>query len=153
MAMDELKGIRELENTIEQTINTLWNCSVMVEDYKPECKTAFHNNINEFMNQLRSLDELSRKVDAKVPLQVIEAIDHNQNPDFVTKQYLDACRHRNDQVRGRLFATKLLRDQLSAGMQFWDSIREASLLPPVGESQDKMAASEMKDIEVPHSTS
>jgi BMFP domain-containing protein YqiC len=51
---------------------------------------------------------------------VFRKVDEGANPDLVTKEYFESCRQKNDEARGRLFATKLFHDQLEARLNLWD---------------------------------
>ena len=47
-------------------------------------------------------------------------MDQGSNPDLVTMEYFDLCRRKNDEIRGRLFATKVFEDSLRSRLKLWE---------------------------------
>ena len=117
-----------MEEAIENCIQTIWNCSIIVEDgfgaadkSVPEQTQNFHKQINRFLGDLKVLDQEAQKVHhVNVPDDVIRKIDAGHNPDSVTRDEFLMAQQKNNLARGRLFSTQIYADQLEARMKHWD---------------------------------
>lgn len=117
-----------MEEAIENCIQTIWNCSIIVEDgfgaadkSVPEQTQNFHKQINRFLGDLKVLDQEAQKVHhVNVPDDVIRKIDAGHNPDSVTRDEFLMAQQKNSLARGRLFSTQIYADQLEARMKHWE---------------------------------
>jgi len=114
----------ELEKSLEEAIDNLWQCSVIADDFSdPSMQEEFNSKLSGFVENLKQLDSLAREVDVDIPMQVIQSIDKGVNPEVISKEYYDLCKSQNDQARGRIFATDVFHGLLSERMSHWDDYR------------------------------
>lgn len=112
-----------MEKALEKTIETVWKCSVIVEEGMnsqdvPAQKQFFFQQVNEFLRDLHSIDEEAKKLPPiYVDEHVVKKIDEGQNPDLVTQEKLFEAHQKNAYTRGKLFSTKVYADQLTAKLQ------------------------------------
>jgi len=118
------KQLKPMEKALEKTIETVWRCSVIVEEGinlqdAPAQKEHLFNQINEFLQDLRTLDVEAKKLPPiLVDETVVKKIDDGINPDLVTQEKLFEAHQKNAFTRGKLFSTKVYADQLTAKLQY-----------------------------------
>jgi hypothetical protein len=68
-------------------------------------------------------------------------LEAEQNPDLVTRDHLAFARERNDATRGRVLATRALRDTMLAGIE---ALNITPTLPPA-EQRENAQSTESSD--------
>jgi len=76
--------------------------------------------VDAFLQSLMDIDRSARKIQTTVPKTAIDLASSGHNPSLLSGYLLEDARSKNDDVRGKLFATKLLHDQLALRMDLWD---------------------------------
>lgn len=115
--------LEELEKRLESTIDTLWQSAVCVEDFKDAAQEpVLHANIAQFMEDLNAVSSIASQIDFDVPVRVLEKVDSGGNPDSVTKEFVELCRAKNAEIRGRVFATRLFCEMFNAKLGRWNEL-------------------------------
>lgn len=115
---------------METTIETIWRCSVIVEEginlqEAPTQREHMFNQVNEFLQNLRTIEEEARKLPPiLVDETIVKKLDDGVNPDLVTQEKLFEAHQKNAFTRGKLFSTKVYRDQLTAKLEHHRALRE-----------------------------
>lgn len=119
------KQLKPMDRALEKTIETVWRCSVIVEEGinvqdAPAQKELMFNQINEFLQDLRTLEAEARKLPPTIVVDenVVRKIDEGINPDLITQEKLIEAHQKNAFTRGKLFSTKVYADQLTAKLQY-----------------------------------
>mmetsp|Transcript_22600 Transcript_22600/g.31846 ORF Transcript_22600/g.31846 Transcript_22600/m.31846 type:complete len:175 (-) Transcript_22600:163-687(-) len=154
--------LKNLEKALEKTIETIWKCSVIVEDGinvnsggnkdmtqgQMQLMQEFHSRVNEFMDDLDNLNKEADKVPhITIPSSVIEKVDGGTNPDLATSKFFKDAQNKNDSSRGKLFSTKIYADQLAARLAQWDrsnQVHQGQSLP----NDDDAAADEDAVVDI-----
>ncbi len=72
-----------------------------------------------FLSDLVRLDTHGRRADLAVPREVIDGVEAGRNPHTFTQRMLNDVLVQNESVRAKVFAAKVLHDQLDVRMQVW----------------------------------
>lgn len=118
---DEKARLTALVSTLEESIESLYKCSVIVDNFEDDSQLdSLNSMMKDFTDSLQNMNEIAKHVETKVPLRVIHRVDADINPHQVTKEYLDICKKKNDEARGRLFATRVFEESLQQRLQVWN---------------------------------
>jgi len=113
--------LQDIIKELEHSASISWKAALVVNDFEDRSsQDVFGNLLEEFIESLKNLERMSHDLEVTVPLNVIEKVDQGLNPDMVTKEYFQVCKKKNDEVRGRLFATKVFEDLLQARLDYWN---------------------------------
>jgi len=125
MSIDTQIGcLTVLQHQMETTLDNMWDCSNLLDNFTSDRQGDLHQQITALLQNLRQLDQIAQSLGIAVPLNIVDQLDHNQNPDVVTKEMLSALRARNEQTRGRVFSTKILADGLESYTIHWKTSYE-----------------------------
>mmetsp|Transcript_2271 Transcript_2271/g.3192 ORF Transcript_2271/g.3192 Transcript_2271/m.3192 type:complete len:140 (+) Transcript_2271:101-520(+) len=125
--------LRKLEEEVEGTIDTIWQCMVQVHDLSNETgkleqsQKSLHANLNNLMENIERVHKVSQDIDDKIPLEVVHRVDRGQNPDTVMKNHVQQALTRNLEARTRVFGAHALESTLSEYMKMWDADEKVSL--------------------------
>lgn len=125
---EEKEALSTVARAAEDAIKALWECAVIVEDgeFGDASEANLHRKVDEYVGALGRLDADGRRVRGDVPLDVVEKVDLGQNPDSLTRELFEMGSAKNEQVRGKLFAAKVIEQHLRARLAFWDSRNEGT---------------------------
>ena len=113
--MEEKKAGEDLirfEQATEETIEMLCKCISMVHKLPTK-------KINQFQENLRKMDNYAQKMKTTIPFSILEGVDKDQNPYLYSKEIFDVAVNRNNETRGKLFATAVLEQHLEARYENW----------------------------------
>lgn len=80
--------LERLEKALENACQTLYALSTGVHDFSYDNQHVIFAKVNEFVRDLRDIDDCSKHVNAVIPSEVIDAIDKGRNPEWCTYQML-----------------------------------------------------------------
>lgn len=80
--------LERLEKALENACQTLYALSTGVHDFSYDNQHVIFSKVNEFVRDLRDIDDCSKHVNAVIPSEVIDAIDKGRNPEWCTYQML-----------------------------------------------------------------
>lgn len=76
--------LERLEKALENACQTLYALSSGIQDFSYDNQHVIFSKVNEFVRDLRDIDNCSKNVNAIIPAEVIEAVDKGRNPEWCT---------------------------------------------------------------------
>jgi hypothetical protein len=143
----------EMQQVLSSSIEALWRCSQAVDAPSASSPAQLQHDMQQLTIQFKTLTDLSHQFSGPilVPSEVFGCVflslsftfsysisscnsffrhlEVEENPDLVTRAQLLDIRARNDQVRGRQYATIALRDHLAGGLQALDDVPDLKPTP------------------------
>lgn len=94
-----LDAVEKALQDAAQTLNTL---ALGVYDFTYDGQDALFSGVNQLVSDLAELKRAAAFVDARVPVDVLEAIDQGRNPELCTYDMLENCAESSAAARGKL---------------------------------------------------
>ncbi|OZJ02218.1 hypothetical protein BZG36_04720 [Bifiguratus adelaidae] len=116
MSNGEGEGSRKaLETRLTDTINCLYELSVMVYDFQEESGNQLvQNKINQLVNHYAEIDKLKDELDMTVPEEVVNLVQDGKIPDLFTQAFIERAAAENQYTNGKVAAVKDFRDRLAS---------------------------------------
>ncbi|KAL2315429.1 hypothetical protein POMI540_0889 [Schizosaccharomyces pombe] len=99
---DEMKS---LASRLEDTTQAFYDLALIVynlEDTTPS--DTIPESLDTLIRDLKSLPDISRKVNNLIPQDVLEYIEQGRNPDVYARQFSELVQKDNQYVNGKLYA-------------------------------------------------
>lgn len=80
--------LERLEKALENACQTLYALSSGVHEFSYDNQHVIFDKVNEFVRDLRDIDDCSKHVNSIIPSEVVDAIDKGRNPEWCTYQML-----------------------------------------------------------------
>ncbi|KAI8887447.1 hypothetical protein K501DRAFT_321340 [Backusella circina FSU 941] len=131
MQPDEVQNTREsLENQLNELLQVLFELSVVVYDFQPDGNKLVWEKINGILEHYKTIDELKDGLDAFIPEEVINFVEHGKNPDIFTQGFVDRAATENQHTNGKIKAVNDFRHLLSEefAKSFPDLYDDANIL-------------------------
>mmetsp|Transcript_20821 Transcript_20821/g.51062 ORF Transcript_20821/g.51062 Transcript_20821/m.51062 type:complete len:181 (-) Transcript_20821:141-683(-) len=124
----QAKPIEKLEQSLEATIGSLWQCMEQAHDLGSDPETVdrskeglYKTLLEDVMQNLERVNQDSMKVNDTVPLEVIQRVDRGQNPEIVAKKQLEDAQVKNFEARTRIFGAHALEQTLTHYLNMWEA--------------------------------
>ncbi|KAI0938906.1 hypothetical protein AcW1_004096 [Taiwanofungus camphoratus] len=112
----------DLELELLGLANALYNLGTTVvndltkEKDKPGGGKQVGLRVNDVINHLATLDDMSQHVDTMIPMQVLADVDNSRNPMQLTKERLERAATENQFMNGKIHAIDSYRRYLDQGL-------------------------------------
>lgn len=118
----------QMHGGMDETMQRLMGMAQPALDAQGMTNQNLQQQIGGYLSCLESLDRGARALQQQqltVPKSVIECVESGHNPALLTQQFIEEAKWKHDAVRAKVFATKLLHDQLQVRVGLWDSALSA----------------------------
>ena len=103
----------QLEDNLEQFIETVRQLGIIVSDFQPQSQTVLYQKINSLISNLKDIENCKTALsDVYIPLEVFEYIDAGKNPQLYTRDCIDKALSKNEAVKGKIDIYKKFREDL-----------------------------------------
>ena len=97
----------ELQQSIEEFIESSRQIGIMVSDFQPGCQDFLNSKINSLIENMQNIEKGKQLVaDIEVPLEIFQYIDQGRNPLLYTKDCLKRTLIKNEEVNAKIEAYK-----------------------------------------------
>eukprot|EP01119_Soliformovum_irregulare_P005141 TRINITY_DN16580_c0_g1_i1.p1 TRINITY_DN16580_c0_g1~~TRINITY_DN16580_c0_g1_i1.p1 ORF type:complete len:125 (-),score=31.87 TRINITY_DN16580_c0_g1_i1:67-405(-) len=94
-------------------IEELRQCTVIVEDFRPESQAILNSKMNRIIEQLATLDSMGPLFQQQeIPEELINFVDQKKNPDRFTLESLEAAKMKNQTTKGKIEGYELFKSTL-----------------------------------------
>ena len=104
----------QLEDNLEQFIETVRQLGIIVSDFQPQSQAVFYQKINSLISNLKDIENCKTSLsDVYIPLEIFEYIDAGKNPQLYTKDCIEKALSKNEAVKGKIDIYRKFREELT----------------------------------------
>ncbi|PVV02819.1 hypothetical protein BB560_002719 [Smittium megazygosporum] len=106
--------LQVLENALLETNQKLLEIGATVYDYQPESEIMLNERLNKILGDYKEIYKLKDSLNYKIPVQVLDCIEEDINPDQFSKDFLERTAAENQFTNGKLSAFGDFYESLNA---------------------------------------
>lgn len=93
----------KLERTLEQFQENARHLGIIASDFTPRSQEPLNQKVHTMISGLQELDQQRRDFsDVLIPLELLDYLDKDKNPQLYTKDLLERTRQKNKEVNGKI---------------------------------------------------
>lgn len=106
------KARQPVVTTLERLLWKIQEMEATVKLYPANGAELIEDRLYKFLEDLRSLKQLSEPMSNRIPIDLLRYVDEGGNPDLYTKEMFKAAVRDNQLVKGKVTAVKSLYDSI-----------------------------------------
>eukprot|EP00903_Cladosiphon_okamuranus_P010160 g9620.t1 len=110
-------GTKALLASLESVVMDLNDMENMIENFDESAAESFYAKVNEYIVNLKEVENRAPGCPLQVPRGALERIDHDseQNPELFAQELLTRCKDESGQLNARVLGIKKVRQTVTEG--------------------------------------
>ncbi|CAM9977253.1 unnamed protein product [Ectocarpus sp. 13 AM-2016] len=110
-------GTKALLGSLESVVMDLNDMENMIENFEESAAESFFSKMNEYITNLKKVEEKAPGCPLQVPREALERIDDDvdQNPELFAQELLARCKDESGQLSARVLGIKKVRQTVMEG--------------------------------------
>ncbi|CBN78903.1 expressed unknown protein [Ectocarpus siliculosus] len=110
-------GTKALLGSLESVVMDLNDMENMIENFEESAAESFFSKMNEYITNLKKVEEKAPGCQLHVPREALERIDDDvdQNPELFAQELLARCKDESGQLSARVLGIKKVRQTVMEG--------------------------------------